>query len=62
MDIEIEKSLPPTTTEVISDVALLGLYDLEIEWTKSLFKDPNNDTINFEITHNFTGSWYVIPN
>ena len=50
----------PEANQVISDITIIGLYDLEINWDESLFTDANGDIIHSQVTHDFTGSWYFI--
>jgi len=53
----MSSSAAPEANQVISNMTIIGLYDLDIDWDESLFTDANGDTIHSQITHNFTGSW-----
>lgn len=56
--IELLNNLGPTTTEVLSDITLVALYDMDVDWSAGDITDREGDPINWEILNNFTDdSW-----
>jgi len=53
----VEPNQPPEANFVVQDQTILvGKYWIA-NWHSNFWTDPENDTIQAEVTHNFTGSW-----